>query len=350
MRSKKWSIIVSLIIMGISVLIFSILNFRLYTTWFKNWMLLLMSPTILSDWKNFWVVISSGTFASSIVTLLISVSEYRVEKRIALEKYAEANIHFCADFYNMQYLNIRVPMKLLQGYYAEQWQPKRINKHQGNDKDDGQSATTESEAKIKAWIWDNTNDDAKEMFDTDEKRKEYLDSDFKHMIQKYDEEIDAVMKQYITLSDKVNKRELNTTIGEVDFLFGNKYRKEVLYKRMYVKNTETINKIKEVAYYFKEYYSAENGNKPLVLRFIHQIQEYMFSLEENAEWCIVHNQYLFEMNCEIDNLLRKLYGKKRYHDEPPKIKDFTVVSYWKGVGTDIQEKQECQDKAETNDE
>ncbi len=320
--------------MGVNVLIFSILNFRLYTIGFKNWMLSLMSSTTLNDWKNFWVVISSGTFASSIVTLLISVSEYRVEKRMALEKYVEANIHFCVDFYNMQYLNIRVPMELLQGYYAEQWYPKRINRHQEHDID-GQSANSDNEAKIKAWIWKNTNDNTKEMFNTDEKRKEYLDSDFKHLIQKYEDEIDAVMKQYIVLSDKLNKRELNATIGEIDFLFGNKYRKEILYKKMYARNAETINKIKEVAYHFKEYYSAEEGNKPVMLRFIYQIQEYLFSLEESAEWCIVYNQYLFEMNCEIDNLLRKLYGKKGYHDKPPKIQDFIVVSYWKGIGKEI---------------
>ena len=78
--------------MGVSVLIFSILNFRLYTISFKNWIQSFVSSTALSDWKSFFIIISSGAFTSSIVTLLISISEYRVEKRIALENYADANI------------------------------------------------------------------------------------------------------------------------------------------------------------------------------------------------------------------------------------------------------------------
>ena len=329
MRSKKWSIIISFIIMGVSVLIFSILNFRLYTISFKNWIQSFVSSTALSDWKSFFIIISSGAFTSSIVTLLISISEYRVEKRIALENYADANIHFCADFYNMQYLNIDMPVNLLQGYYAEQWNYPPIEIYQGEISAE-QSRCPIFETKIKEWIWDNTSEKTKELLNTDEKREEYLDSNLKSIIQKCDDEIDSIMKQYIDLGDKVSKRELNAAIGGIDFLFGNKYRKDILHKEMYEKHSEVINKIRDVAYHFKEYYKVTEGNKPVMLQFIKQIQDYLFSIEENAEWRIVYNRYLFEINCEIDNLLRKLYGKKKYHDEPPRIKDFTVTAYWKG--------------------
>lgn len=316
------------------MLIFSILNFRLYPDWFKNWMMSFMSSAALSDWKNFFVVISSGAFTSSIVTLLISVSEYRVEKRTALENFADANIHFCADFYNLKYLNINVPMKLLQGYYAEQRSFPQIYNP------DEQSSISENETNIKAWIWNNTREDIKEQFSADKDKKEYLDNDFKRMIQKYDKEIKDVMKQYITLSDKINKRELNSAIGEIDFLLGNKYRKEVLHERMYVRHSETINKLKNVAYYFKNYYNTVDGDKSIILDFIQQIQNYLFSVGEKDRCRTVYNQYLFEMNCEIDNLLRKLYGKRKYHEEPPKIQDFIVVSYWRGPGKNLDGKQD----------
>lgn len=327
--------------MGVSVLIFSLLNFRLYPDWFKNWMMSFMSFTVLSDWKNFFVVISSGAFTSSMVTLLISVSEYRVEKRTALENFADANIHFCASFYNLKYLNINIPMELLQGYYAEQRSFPRIYNP------DEQSSISENETKIKAWIWNNAREDIKEQFSTDEDKKEYLDNDFKRIIQKYDEEIKDVMKQYITLSDKINKRELNSAIGKIDFLFGNKYRKEVLHERMYARNSETISKLKNATYYFKDYYNTTNGDKSIILDFIQQIQNYLFSVEEKDRYRTVYNQYLFEMNCEIDNLLRRLYGKRKYHEKPPKIQDFIVVSYWRGPSKDLDNKQDCQEKTET---
>lgn len=337
MRSKKWSIIVSLIIMGVSVLIFSILNFRLYGACFINWIMSFMSDTSLSEWKNFFIVISSGAFTSSIVTLLISIAEYRVEKETALEDYISDTINFCADFYNMKYLDIDIPIELLQGYYAEQWR-KPIESILGNKNQgyiyNGEYIVPDSDVvtQIKEWLWKNTlNEEVRKEFQNPSTKREYLDAEFTRIIQKYDKEIDAVMKQYINLSDKVNCRKLTSSIGKIDFLFGNKYRKEVLYKKMYSKNREIVSKINDVSYHFKEYQKASEGNKPMMLHFIQDIQDYIFSIEEKEHTKVVYNQYLFEMKCEIDNALRKLYGKKRYHDIPPKKGNFVVVSFWRNT-------------------
>lgn len=325
MSSKKGSIIISLIIMAVSAVIFTILNFRMYTPCFREWMASLLSPTTLSDWKNYLVVISSGSLASSIVTLLICISEYRVERRKELENFADANFNFCADFYNMKYLNINMPIQLLKGYYADQW--RYLPAHRQRN----QSFDSENEVKIKAWIWTNTCEDTKERYNTDESKKKYLDCEFKHLIQKYDEGMDAVMKQYIDLSDKVSKRELTATIGGIDFLFGNKYRKEVLYQKMYARNTDVINEIQRTAYHFKEYYKADNGNKPVMLDFIQKIQDYLFLVTDKEDWQIVYNKYLFDINLEINSLLRKLYGEKRYHEKIPQIEDYEVVAYLKSL-------------------
>lgn len=337
MRSKKWSIIVSLIIMGVSVLIFSILNFRLYGACFMNWIMSFMSSTSLSEWKNFFIVISSGAFTSSSVTLLISIAEYRVEKETALEDYISDTVNFCADFYNMKYLDIDIPIELLQGYYAEQWK-KPLESVLGNKDQgyiyDGEYIVPDSDVvtQIKEWLWKNTlNEEVRKEFQNPSIKREYLEAEFVRTIQKYDEEIDAVMKQYINLSDKVNCRKLTSSIGKIDFLFGNKYRKEVLYKKMYSRNREIVSKINDVSYHFKEYKKESEGNKPMMLRFIQDIQDYIFSIEEKEHAKIVHNQYLFEMKCEIDKALRKLYGKKRYHDIPPKKENFVVVSFWRNT-------------------
>lgn len=158
MKSKKWSIIVSLIIMGVSVLIFSILNFHLYSACFKNWMMSFITSMALSDWKNFFIVISSGAFTSSIVTLLISIAEYRVEREAALEDYIESTINFCADFYNMKYLNFEIPKELLQAYYAELW-GKPLESVLGNKNHgyiyEGDYIVPDSDVvrQIKEWIW-----------------------------------------------------------------------------------------------------------------------------------------------------------------------------------------------------
>ena len=253
MRSKKWSIIVSLIIMGVSVLIFSILNFRLYSVCFKNWMMLFIPSDSLSEWKNFFIVISSGAFTSSIVTLLISIAEYRVERESALEYYIASTINFCADFYNMKYLNFDMTKELLQAYYAEQWE-KPLESVLGNPNQGyiytGEYIVPDSDAvtQIKEWIWKySLNEEIRKRFEASGTKRKFLDAEFTSMIQKYNEEIDSVMKQYINLSDKINCRELTSSIGKIDFLFGNKYRKEVLNKKMYSRNREIVAKINDIS-------------------------------------------------------------------------------------------------------
>ena len=296
-----------------------------------------MTSMALNDWKNFFIVISSGTFTSSIVTLLISIAEYRVEREAALEDYIESTINFCADFYNMKYFNFEIPKELLQAYYAELW-GKPLESVLGNKNHgyiyNGEYIVIDSDAvtQIKEWIWKNTlNKEVRKEFQNPSTKREYLYEEFTRAIQKYDEEIDAVMKQYINLSNKVNCRKLTSSIGKIDFLLGNKYRKEVLYKKMYSRNREIVAKINDVSYHFREYQKASEGNKPVMLHFIQDIQDYIFSVEEKERAKVVYNQYLFKMKSEIDNALRKLYGKKRYHDITPKKENFVVVSFWRNT-------------------
>lgn len=337
MKSRKWAIIISYIIMSASLIIFSMLIFRLYPNNLKIWLIENITFINFSDWKNFFIAISSGTFTSSIVTLLISSAEYRVERESAIEDYIESTIIFCADFYNMEYLNIDMPIELLQGYYAELWN-KPIDFVLGKSNkgyiynDEHIIPDSDTVIKIKDWIWNcSLNEETRKMYETSYKKKEYLDEEFERMIQKYSEEIDVVMKQYIDLSDKISSRRLTSTIAKIDFLFGNKYRKDVLHKKMYSQNREIIDKINNVSLHFRNYYKSSVEDRAVALHFIQEIQNYIFSVEErkNGYAKIVYNQYLFKMNCEINNALRKLYGKKRYHDELPKIENFMVLALWK---------------------
>lgn len=299
-----------------------------------------MSSAALHDWKNFFIVISSGALTSSIVTLLISIAEYKVERESAVEDYISYTINFCADFYNMKYLKFDIPKELLQEYYAEQWKDPLesvLDKKQGYVYD-GNYIIPDSDIviQIKEWIWNClSTEETRKMFELPTAKRKYLETEFRNRIEKYNEEIDTVMKQYTDLDDKINCRELTSSIGRIDFLFGNKYRKEVLYKKMYCKNREVVDKIKGVSYHFRRYYKASMGNKSMMLHFIQEIQDYFFSVEEkeNGYAKVVYNQYLFEMNCEIDNALRRLYGEKRYYDIPPKKKDFMVCSYWRNTGS-----------------
>lgn len=276
----------------------------------------------VNDLRNFFIIISSGVFTSSFVTLLISVSEYNVEKQEALEDFFDANIEFIANLYNLEYLRIDIPLELLREYYAETSGISVIKRSQGN------VYTYESQNRIKEYLWQQEPESIKKLYNTQSSQMVYLKEKFDKKIAEYDKQIDFVMKQYIEIAEKMNIRNLNKTIGRIDFLLKNKkYRKEFLYNKVYARQSELLRKIKNAAYHFGEYYKASNGNKLAMINFIMEIQNFLFSSTQKNGFDNIYMQYIFEMNCEMHKLLKLIYGK-RNADSEPKIEDYFRCSYW----------------------
>lgn len=312
MKSKKYSIVVSIIIIAVSAIVFTILNFHLYPNFIKQWLGACL-PT--DDLRNYCMAISSGALTSALVTLLISCSEYDVEKQKALEDFCDANIRYISALYNLEYLRIGIPVEMLEEYYSDISQLS-LSENMGHE--------YESEKKIKEYIWAHESDAVKELCATPSAKMVYLKEDFDKRIEEYDKQIDTIMKQYIALSENMDKHELTATISRIDFLFGNKkYRKNFLHAEIYMKQLELMSKIQNVSFHFREYYKAENGNKPVMIHFIMEIQNYLFSTERKNDFYIVHMQYLYDMYCNIHKLLKFIYGNKKYIEPEPKIENFT---------------------------
>ena len=65
MKGKKDGIIWSIVLIGFSIVIFFVLQFHLYTDGFKN-IIRGVLPFELSEWREFFMVIMSGIFTSSL--------------------------------------------------------------------------------------------------------------------------------------------------------------------------------------------------------------------------------------------------------------------------------------------
>ena len=320
MKSKKYSIVVSIIIIAVSASIFTILNFHLYPDFIKQWLGAFL-PT--DDLRNYCMTISSGALTSALVTLLISCSEYGVEKRKALEDFCDANIRYISVLYHLQYFKIDIPVEMLKEYYSDISQLSLS---------ENMRQEYESEKKIKEYIWEHESDAVKKSNATPSAKMVYLKTNFDKRIKAYDKQIDTIMKQYISLSENMDKHELTTTFSRIDFLFGNKkYRKDFLHEKMYMKQLELRRKIQSVVFCFKEYYEEENTDKPKMIDFIIGIQNYLFSIEQKNGAGIVYMQYLYDMNCNIYKLLKFIYKNKKYQEPEPKIEDFVKCRYCLGT-------------------
>lgn len=91
MRGKKYVIIISLLIFLVSILVFSVVVFSDG----------IPSHSCMTEWIK---ALTSGMMTSSIVTLLISIGEYYVEKRRTIETFFEIERKLLARYKELNYI------------------------------------------------------------------------------------------------------------------------------------------------------------------------------------------------------------------------------------------------------
>ena len=114
MKNKKCTILISALIAFAGAVGFGVLQFRLYE------LLGIYGGTqFLSDLRQFAMVITSGLFTSAMVTLLISISEYRNERVDTLENMYLAAMDLQREFSKIKYFLPDEPKELIQNVLGE---------------------------------------------------------------------------------------------------------------------------------------------------------------------------------------------------------------------------------------
>ena len=144
----------------------------------------------------------------------------------------------------------------------------------------------------------------KEFFTTPESKEEYLDKECKMKIEKYSQELDDVMKSYITFKE-VRTKELTAAYGGLDFVFANKSIRQHIFEKLYEKQTKQVKKIKNRIYYFESYFAGNGANKALLFDWVWKLQESLTSEDENA----YYRQYMYEVDNEMVQVLVYANGK-----------------------------------------
>lgn len=316
MRGKKSGIIWSIRLIIISFFTYFILQFHLYTDIFKN-IIGSILPFNLSDWRDFIIVIMSGIFTSSFVTLIMNCSDYVNERRDALEDYYNASILFLSHFQNIEYLHIVEDLELVRAYYLE-----RSSNYVRKSMSETASLRYESKRKLQNWIWKATDEKIREQLKKQE--QDYLDARLESIIAGYDQQLERIAQQYTELSE-LSYQDVENACGKIDFLFTNKLnRKDFIYRFLHNRQRDLWKKIRFESFYFKQI--SLQSNAIVILDKILKLQNEIFMAENCRYGKKIYNQYCYEVMCNLEFLLQITY-KKQYKENYPSRSDYLRMGY-----------------------
>lgn len=119
MTTKKWTVIISGVIAIISVMMFTILEFRLYGGVAQCLSGIINSESFMSRLKDYGMTISSGLFTSAFVTFGIAEKDYLDERRKVLERIYLASEDLQRNFVKIKYILPDEPRELVEELFSE---------------------------------------------------------------------------------------------------------------------------------------------------------------------------------------------------------------------------------------
>jgi hypothetical protein len=335
MTSKKSTVIISAVLTILGVIAFTFLQFRLYRylCLFENF----NNRELLSLLKQYGLTISSGIFTSAFVTFLIARGDYLYERRESLENIYLESEEMQRAFMKIKYIFPDEPKELVRDLLGEidsnesaKKRNKYLLKQLKNVEDSGQAQeiydmshskiTHDAEIRFKKYLWEHTDDDVKKSFTTPKVKRKYLDKECKRKIEKYDRELEEVMRSYITFDD-VRTKELSSAYGNLNFIFANKSIRQHIFDNLYQKQIEQVKRIKNRIYYFNLYFEGNGAKKSLLFDWVWELQESLTSEDGN----FYYRQYQYDIDREMTQILVYTYGKVNTEEIPQK-KRYIITS------------------------
>ncbi len=258
---------------------------------------------------NFLLNLFIGIFSSSIVTLLISIPNYIVAKKQLLERYWEESRRLIISIYNIEYLDIEFNKEDFIGYINEisnnLWK-EEFNKHAKNKVkiDDEYKNKLLEYLSIKHYnLKEKLSKDGFEIYLNQELEKETSEI-LKNM--------DKILYQY-KKCDEESTMNLNFMLGDTEFISGKDFYNK-MYKNLYEPIYNLLSSIREEIFHFNLYLNNE-GNKAIVLEKILNLQNKIFTVEEDEEGITIFNSFNDKMNSNLELFRSKIYNVKPIQNE-----------------------------------
>lgn len=305
--------------MCISFIGLIILEFSLYPISLRYQIYTLLHDSV-EALKELLVIIFGGVYTSAFVVMIIGIGEYQDEKRKALEYYYSKSSAFLQHFKNIEYFDLRYPKELVQKCFWEE-----SNNHIKDDMNkqmdniviqSGKNIKAKHEkfeytekSKLKPYIWDELDESTKQRFKGVDEKNKYLDMEYNSVMEEYHKSLDIIMKQYIEIKN-LTYDEVENAYGQLDFFYGNKkIRNSFIFKELHKKQRDLWHFIIQESWHFEQYYSAKNGNIPVMIDKVLEIQNKIFCKTKNKMGYTISNYFRYDIDIELYKLLKYTYGK-----------------------------------------
>lgn len=324
MESKKWAVIISGRIVIISFVVWVFMQFKIYILFEK----IAYQLENCTNLRIFLIDLACGLFTGAFVTLLISIKEYKFERKKALEKFYFAIDEIQKRFFQITYFLPDEPEELVTGLLAEIENNQNIEKHNkdlkeaycksGIDNADelyavhSQSLQHDAEERYKLYIWENMSDAEKKECSSRDSKESYLDMVCKKKVKGYSEQVDSSVDSFLNICD-LDTKEMTLAYSDINFLHytDNKEKIDALYSKM----IDEINSIKMDRYKFEEYKNNHKGNRANMCVIMRKLYEKLVGEDET----MLYKKFCMEVEEDINSLLKILNGKHDNNKIPSKV-------------------------------
>lgn len=262
MKARKRLVIATFITSIVSLLI-AVLTHFIFNSMFNS----IVLPSFI---ENF----SFAVFGSALLGFVMSLIEYYVSRKKALENYYLEAIKVLNLFSIIKYFFFAEPKDLVQEYFSEEI----VNEILLNRK---RSKYNCSLYKHMESVWRKTLDIPEPEFSL------FAHQQFDETVKSYRHSVISTIESYIKVSEK-NIAFLDTAYAELDFVFKNKSLRNMIYKEIHKPLFEHKNLIDEKSYHFRTYLQANHGNTPVMLDYIDELQKTLFTVKKSS-----HDQFDF---------------------------------------------------------
>lgn len=256
MRGKKWLTILTFLCIGLGIIGILVFN---------------------SIGEKMGYDIALATFGSALLGFVMSVAEYFVERRNAMEAFWQESQKALRVLKKVKPLNMTEPQNILLDCFAEEDKNAATQSYgESIAKSLGIEITHSAREIFIRWIKDHESALFSKFDDTDP----ILIEIYKNRIRSERAVFEYTFKTYLEVSE-LSLSELDNAYGKLDFLFGNKTIRQETYRKIYDRIRSIRNSIVAEALHFK-LYTEGKCDFIVCARKILELNEILFELKESS--------------------------------------------------------------------
>ena len=255
MKAKKWLTIITLVITALSLVLAFIIG--------KN------SNCITYD-------ISMAIFGGAALGFIMSLTEYYVERRKAMEEFWLQATKVLNELKKIKYLDVDAPINLIVDAIHED--DSNALKKKFHLLSDDEKISVNAKENLISWYKENVPIPFDENIDNNKELTQLYDSNMAG----YKEVFLQCMDSYREAS-MVELGNLDNAYGNLDFIIANKCIRQKAYEQIYDKLRKIVYQFQNEAYHFNLLKNGSGNFSVCILKVSELNQEYFLSKEENLQ-------------------------------------------------------------------